>query len=74
MVMAPKSTRFKCPHCGTAYQIVQIETDEIDNTEISCLACGQPLPAAEGHFMRKYFLVDTPRRSSRGHPIAQLSH
>ena len=38
-----KPLDFKCPHCGTAYQVVQVQTDTYPDAEIDCLMRGEPL-------------------------------
>jgi hypothetical protein len=53
-----KPLDFKCPHCGTAYQVVQVQTDTYTDAEIDCLMCGQPLQTGDGDSFFKYFLVD----------------
>ena len=57
-----KPLDFKCPHCRTAYQVVQVKTDTYTDAEIDCLMCGQPLQTGDGNSFFKYFLVD--RRGS----------
>ena len=53
-----KPLDLKCPHCGTAYQVVQVQTDTYTDAEIDCLMCGQPLQTGDGDSFFKYFLVD----------------
>ncbi len=64
---------FKCPQCGIGYQVVRVESDEFENTEINCIVCGCPLKGSEGGSVLKYFLVDGPRRRFLD-PVAQPSH
>jgi transcription elongation factor Elf1 len=52
-----KPLDLKCPHCGTAYQVVQVQTDTYTDAEIDCLMCGQPLQTGDGDSFFKYFLV-----------------
>ncbi len=65
---------FKCPHCGTAYQVVRVDSsdNEYQDVDVSCLACGKPLKGKEGGSVLKYFLVDGPRGRFL-HPLAQRS-
>ena len=40
---------FSCPNCNALYQVVKTEAGpETDNREITCRACGGPLPARDG--------------------------
>ncbi len=59
----PKVPPFKCSFCGTAYQVVRVDSsdDEYDDMDVSCLACGGPLKGKEGSSILKYFRVDGPR-------------
>jgi len=50
-----KPRDFKCPHCETAYQVVQIQTDTYTEAEVDCLTWGQPLPTSDGDSFFKYF-------------------
>jgi predicted Zn finger-like uncharacterized protein len=47
---------FTCPHCGTAYHVVQIQADVHSDVKVDCLVCGRPL---------KYFLIDRLQVSLR---------
>ena len=47
-----------CPHCGAKYNLVRVEAPSTADREVNCLTCGGPLPAREGAFIIKYFLVD----------------
>jgi hypothetical protein len=64
-----KPLDFKCPRCGTAYHVVQVQSDTYTAAEIDCLVCGQPLQAGNGDCFFKYFLVD-PWRCSRQQLLA----
>jgi predicted Zn finger-like uncharacterized protein len=56
--MATDTTSFTCPNCNALYQVVRQEAGpETANREITCRACGGPLPAREGRFLLKYFLL-----------------
>ena len=53
--MAEK-TSFTCPTCNALYQMVRQEAGpETVNSEITCRACGGPLPNGGGKFNLKYF-------------------
>jgi endogenous inhibitor of DNA gyrase (YacG/DUF329 family) len=54
-----KPRDFNCPHCGTAYQMVQVQSDSYTDAEIDCLVCGKPLEPGDGNSFFKYFLVDS---------------
>ena len=57
---------FKCPNCGTLYQMVKTEAGpEIVDRQIKCHACGAPLSGRDGQFVLKYFLVWSPGRLRR---------
>jgi hypothetical protein len=52
-----KPTYF-CPNCNALYQLVKVEAGpETTDREITCRVCGAPLPAREGKFVLKYFLL-----------------
>jgi hypothetical protein len=52
------TTHFNCPNCDALYQLIKDEAGpETDNREITCRACGGPLPARDGIFVCKYFLL-----------------
>jgi hypothetical protein len=54
---------FKCPNCEALYHIVKVEAGpQSADREITCLACGGPLPAREAKFVMKYFLLRKPGR------------
>ena len=61
---------FNCPHCNALYHIVRGEArPETVYSEITCRACGGSLPAREGQFVLKYFLLRKglpPAGSQRG--------
>jgi hypothetical protein len=68
-----KPRDFKCPHCETAYQVVEVQTDTYTDAEVDCLTCGQPLPTSDGESFFKYFLVD-PSWPSRQQLLALHRH
>jgi predicted Zn finger-like uncharacterized protein len=54
---ATAKTTFTCPNCNTMYQVVRQEAGpETVYNEITCRACGGPLPNREGKYVLKYFL------------------
>jgi hypothetical protein len=55
---AADAKAIQCPHCETAYQVVQVLTDTYTEAEVDCLVCGQRLPTGDGDSFFKYFLVD----------------
>jgi predicted Zn finger-like uncharacterized protein len=63
VMSAHASLRINCPHCGAAYKVVQVEAPS-DPVEVACRSCGGPLPAREGAFLLKYFLVDKRRKAA----------
>ena len=49
---------FICPNCHALYRVVGVEIGlEIVEREVTCLACGGPMPAREGNLVLKYFLL-----------------
>jgi predicted Zn finger-like uncharacterized protein len=57
---------FKCPNCIALYQIVKAEAGpDTVNREITCRSCGGPLPAREGKFVIKYFLLRNAARTQK---------
>jgi len=67
---AQASVRISCPHCGAAYKVVQVEAPS-EPVEVTCRSCGGPLPARDGKFLLKYFLVDKRRKAP---PPASAPH
>jgi predicted Zn finger-like uncharacterized protein len=62
---------FKCPDCDALYQIVKAELGpETIEGEVACRICGGELPAREGKFILKYFLLRQAnrRRKYQRHP------
>ena len=79
MVSRGTAVRFNCPHCNALYQVIKVEAGpETVDREITCRACGAPLPGREGNFVLKYFLLrkalpPDPRArpgSQRAKPVA----
>jgi predicted RNA-binding Zn-ribbon protein involved in translation (DUF1610 family) len=59
------TTPFECPNCGAQYKLVRVETETaLPEQKIACRKCGGPLPATEGPFILKYFLVGRSRRKT----------
>jgi hypothetical protein len=57
MAAAVKAS-FICPNCNALYRMVGQEAGpETLYRELTCRACGGPLPAREGKFVLKYFLL-----------------
>ncbi len=50
-----EATRFNCPNCGAAYQVVRVEAPATHNERLTCLSCGGPLRNRERKFALKYF-------------------
>ena len=62
----PKKSSFICPLCNALYQIVrQAAGPETVYSEITCHACGFPLPNREGKYVLKYFLLRKGARVKR---------
>ena len=56
----------RCPNCSALYHIVKVEAgpESIDR-EVTCRACGGPLPARDGKFVMKYFLLRKAGRNQK---------
>jgi RNase P subunit RPR2 len=71
----PSFKSFVCPNCAALYEIVKVEAGpEMTRQEVTCLSCGGPLPAREGKFVIKYFLlreVGRVQKSRRRHIVAR---
>jgi hypothetical protein len=51
-------TSFHCPHCDALYELIKVEAgSETVDRQITCRACGGPLPGREGHYILKYFML-----------------
>ena len=56
--MPTAKVAFSCPNCNAMYQVVRQEAGpETVYSEITCHACGFPLPNREGKYVLKYFLL-----------------
>ena len=61
-----KSPLFNCPNCNALYQVVKVEAGpETVDRDITCRACGAPLPAREGKSVMKYFILRKAGRSQK---------
>jgi hypothetical protein len=57
---------FSCPHCDALYQVIKTEAGpETNDRAITCCICSEPLPAREGKFVLKYFLMRKAIRKQR---------
>ena len=60
------SNRFICPYCNALYQVVKVEAGpETIDRELTCGACGGPLPSREGKLVIKYFMLRKGGRIQR---------
>jgi hypothetical protein len=65
---------FNCPNCNALYHIVKIEPGpETRDGEITCRACGAPLPGREGRHVVKYFMLRQGGRIQRWRKSSPLS-
>jgi hypothetical protein len=54
---APRSS-FACPNCNALYEMIRQEAgSETVNSEITCCACGGPLPNREGQVRSQIFPI-----------------
>ena len=60
-------TLFHCPACDAQYKVVRVEAKpgEITEDSVECRNCAGLLPARDGDFMLKYFLVGPTKRARR---------
>jgi predicted Zn finger-like uncharacterized protein len=62
----PPTAVFHCPHCGIAYKVVRVEADAAAaDDKVLCRNCDGELPARDGAFILKYFLVGPSRKPRR---------
>ena len=55
---------FRCKSCFALYQVIKAPADpKTIDLEIACRVCNAPLPAREGQFVLKYFLLRKASRS-----------
>jgi hypothetical protein len=55
------TTQLNCVDCNALYHLIKVEAGpETVDRELNCRACGAPLPAREGQFVLKYFLLRKP--------------
>jgi hypothetical protein len=57
------TTQFNCTKCNALYHLIKAEAGpETVDRDLNCQACGAPLPARDGQFVLKYFLLRKPSR------------
>ena len=57
------NTQFNCANCNALYHLIKVEAGpETVDRSLNCQACGAPLPARDGQFVLKYFLLRKPSR------------
>jgi hypothetical protein len=57
------TTQFSCTNCNALYYLIKVEAGpETVDRDLNCQACGAKLPARDGQFVLKYFLLWNPRR------------
>jgi len=60
------AVHFNCANCDALYQKVKAEAGpESTDCELTCRVCGGPLPAGDGQFVFKYFLLREAIRSQK---------
>jgi len=60
------AVHFNCPNCDALYQRVKSEAgSETADDKPTCSVCGGPLPAGDGQFVFKYFLLREAIRSQK---------
>ena len=58
MAFKRTTVHFNCPNRNALYHIVKTEAGpETDDREITCRACGEPLPARDGTRIANMFLL-----------------
>jgi DNA-directed RNA polymerase subunit RPC12/RpoP len=57
-----RSVVFECSSCKAKYRLTRMEALAEPHEPIACITCGASLPAREGEFFNKYFLIERPRR------------
>jgi len=63
-MLKSRPVHFTCPNCASLYHVVKVEAAANTNDRwVTCRVCGGPLPAREGEFVFKYFLL---RKAARG--------
>jgi hypothetical protein len=71
-----KTSIFNCPNCDALYQVVKGEPGhETIDRSVACGSCRGPLPARDGKFVLKYFLLRNAIRKQkwqrRSPPVAR---
>jgi len=55
---SPQSEPFNCRNCGIRYELVRVEAEPtVEWGDLTCMACGAPLPGREGRYVLKYFFT-----------------
>ena len=66
---------FRCESCFALYQVVKAPAGtETADLEIACPVCNAPLPAREGQFVLKYFLLRKASRTEVGRARRGFRH
>ena len=66
MTSSRKTGIFNCPNCDALYQVVKSDPglETIDHS-VTCRSCRAQLPAREGKFVLKYFLLRNAIRNQK---------
>jgi hypothetical protein len=57
---------FFCSNCNALYQLIKVEAGpENGSRVITCPVCAAPLPAREGKFVLKYFMLRKAARDRK---------
>jgi DNA-directed RNA polymerase subunit RPC12/RpoP len=69
------TTQFNCVDCNALYHLIKVEAGpETVDRELNCQACGARLPARDGQFVLKYFLLRKPSRRQKTDGAADDSY
>jgi hypothetical protein len=60
-----KFSFYKCPNCAALYQLIKSQVGPRDNPQTSCGACSGELPARDGEFALKYFMLREAARTQK---------
>jgi hypothetical protein len=64
-----KAVHFICPSCNILYHVVKTEAGPVAiDSWVTCRTCHAPIPAREGKFRLKYFVL---RQAARQDPRAR---
>jgi hypothetical protein len=61
--MAYHKLHFNCPHCNALYHVVAVEAGPVPIDR--WVTCHGPIPAREGKFILKYFLLRQAARTDK---------